>query len=152
MTKVLWNSVLTVAIACILWGLWLAPSPDNDYYRYGYFFSGSLCLFSFALVRFKHTRTATVLLFLGSIAYLVVPGRTFAHLLVSGNWGALTDTISASYRVPNIMGLTTIQAVSWRIDLLLFSFSFTLFYLLVIIALLLSAIVRFRHAKSPTQA
>ena len=149
MTKTLWNSVLVVSLACVAWGFWLSSSPMNDWYRYGFIFSGTVCLIAFAFEFAGFKRIAAILLFLGSIAFLVFPSTPFAGLFITGNIDGLIFTIRASYNGPTRLGLTTIQALIWRVDLLLFSLSFTIYYYVIIIVLLLSPIVvRVKHAMS----
>lgn len=152
MAKRLWYSVLAVSLTCIAWGLWISPSPMNDWYRYGYIVSGAVCLFAYAAKYVGHKRIAIALIFLGSITYLVFPGRTFAKLIVNADFDLLLGTINATYNVPTMFGYTTIQALSWRVDLLLFGLTFTIYFFAIILVLLISPIARFKHAQSHRSA
>lgn len=146
MTKIFWNTVLAIALACIGWGLWILPSPINDWYRYGYIVSGAVCLLAYAAMYFERRRIAATFIFLGSIIYLIFPGRTFAKLIVTGDFDLLRSIINASYNAPTSLGYTTIQALNWRVDLLLFGLTFTIYFLSTILGLLFSQIVRFKLA------
>jgi hypothetical protein len=152
MTKNFWYIVLAVALACIAWGLWILPSPMNDWYRYGYMVSGAVCLLAYAAQYLGLKRIAAAFIFLGSIVYLVFPGRTFAQLIVTGDFGLLLSTINASYNVPTSLGYTTIQTLNWRVDLLLFGLTFTIYFFAIIIVLLFSQIIRLKHAQSRRSA
>lgn len=148
MTRPIWYSVLAVAIACVAWGFWISPSPMNNWYRYGYIFSGAVSLLAYAYEYFGRKRIAAILIFFGSISFLLFPGRTFAKLIISGDIDLLISTISTTYNVPTLLGYTTIQALTWRIDLLLFSLSFAVYHFVIVLVLLLSMIVKFKHARS----
>ena len=147
MPQTIWKSVLGVSAACILWALLLDPSPEDESFRYGYFISGAACLLAFVFERFKQSRLATFLLFLGSIAYLLLPGKTTAWLLISGKWDLLASTISATYNAPVIMNFTTIQALSWRTDLLLFVVTFTLYFFVILLTLVYAAVAKYLYPR-----
>lgn len=152
MTKTFWYTVLVVGLACITWGLWILPSPMNDWYRYGYMASGAVCLLAYAAQYFELKRIAATFIFLDSIVYLTFPARTFARLIVTGDFGLLRSTVNAGYNVPTSLGYTTLQALNWRVDLLLFGLTFTIYFFVIILILLFSQIARLQHTKSHRSA
>ena len=139
--------MLAVSTACIFWALLLDPSPESETFRYGYFFSGAVCLLAFAFEQFKRTRGATFLLFLGSIAYLLLPGRTTAWLLISAKLDLLASTIATTYNVPDVMSFTALEAIIWRTDLLVFVVLFTIYFFVILFVLVYAAVAKFLYPR-----
>jgi len=139
MPRTLWNSVAVVSCACILWALFIVPSPANDYYRYGYGAAGALSLLAFLATRTNLRTVGRLLLVLGSFAYLAIPARTFARLLLSGEGALLIQTVSAAFQVAKIHGYSGTQTASWLVDLLIFQVIFSVYFLLILCVVLFAS-------------
>lgn len=152
MPRTLWNSVAVVSSACILWALFIAPSPANDYYRYGYGTAGALCLLAFLATRANLRTVGRLLLVLGSFAYLAIPARTFVRLLLSGEGALLIQTVSAAFQVPKIHGYSGAQTASWLVDLLIFQVIFSVYFLLILSVVLFASARRLLRRGAPNGA